>query len=350
MQCKYSFNVRCAARGRSSGSNLFSEGGCWLEWRAGLPGLGCSVKNKYSYVPALQLWEDHSQHSHHRKNQSKKDNIQTAGQSQNLGEKIVSLLGLKRRNTMKVPDSRVVSLPKVSVRRSVSSVTPKLKSGPIPCGRVTGAASSDSPDPTSSLKQSYPCQNCVVSRRGPPVRRTLSYHHKKESPGDQSLSSHHRRLQKEKVGLTACTASTNTETCLSQKTICQSRATQTEADHYDYAYSTTPARPRLTDDADGGNIYEEIIPPHRRLFFSISQGRRDHLSLYKFADWDLEDKLKPKTDQDNYIKPREIKSSLSKKSSLRKIKTKEQRVVTFAGEEAGRTERMLQRSASLHVS
>jgi len=318
-----------------------------------VPGLGCSVKNKYSYVPALQLWEDHSHHSHHSQNQSKKDNIQAAGQSQNLGEKIVSLLGLKRRNTMKVPESRALSLPKVSVRRSVSSVSPKLKSGPIPCGRVTGAASSDSPDPSSSLKQSSPCQNCVVGRRGPPVRRTVSYHHKKESPGDQSLSSPHRRLQKEKVGLVAaCTASTNTETCLSQKTICQSRATQTEADHYDYAYSTTPARQpaRLTDDSDGGNIYEEIIPPHRRLFFSISQGRRDHLSLYKFADWDLEDKLKPKTDQDNYIKPREIKSSLSKKSSLRKIKTKEQRVVTFAGEESGRTERMLQRSASLHVS
>merc|ERR1719479_861162 len=117
----------------------------------GVPGLGCSVKNKYSYVPALQLWEDHSQHSHHRKNQSKKDNIQTAGQSQNLGEKIVSLLGLKRRNTMKVPDSRLVSLPKVSVRRSVSSVTPKMKSGPIPCARVTqSTASSDSPVTSSN--------------------------------------------------------------------------------------------------------------------------------------------------------------------------------------------------------
>ena len=52
----------------------------------------------------------------------------------------------------------------------------------------------------------------------------------------------------------------------------------------------------MTDEADGGNIYEEIIPPHRRLFLSISQGRRENLSLYKFADWDLEDKLKPKTD------------------------------------------------------
>ena len=45
------------------------------------------------------------------------------------------------------------------------------------------------------------------------------------------------------------------------------------------------------------NIYEEIIPPHRRLFYSISQGRRDNLELYKFADWDLEDKLRPKIDK-----------------------------------------------------
>ena len=53
----------------------------------------------------------------------------------------------------------------------------------------------------------------------------------------------------------------------------------------------------MTDEAGGGNIYEEIIPPHRRLFLSISQGRRENLSLYRFADWDLEDKLKPKTDK-----------------------------------------------------
>ena len=64
-----------------------------------------------------------------------------------------------------------------------------------------------------------------------------------------------------------------------------------------YFCSSTPAaRPGLTEDGEG-NIYEEIIPPHTRLFFSISQGRRDNLELYKFADWDLEDKLRPNTDK-----------------------------------------------------
>merc|ERR1719414_982852 len=83
---------------------------------------------------------------------------------------------------------------------------------------------------------------------------------------------------------------------------------------------------QVREEEEAGNIYEEIIPPDKRLFYSISKGRRENLELYKFADWDLEEKLKePKTDKDNYIKPREIKSS------LRKVKTKEHRSVTFAG-------------------
>merc|ERR1719433_142109 len=58
-----------------------------------------------------------------------------------------------------------------------------------------------------------------MARRGPPapVRRSVSYHRKKESGGDQSLSSPHRRLQKEKAGPSSSTASTNTETCYSKK-------------------------------------------------------------------------------------------------------------------------------------
>ena len=44
------------------------------------------------------------------------------------------------------------------------------------------------------------------------------------------------------------------------------------------------------DDDGSGNIYEEIIPPDKRMFYSISQGRRHNLEMYKFADWDLEDR------------------------------------------------------------
>ena len=101
------------------------------------------------------------------------------------------------------------------------------------------------------------------------------------------------------------------------------------------------------------------------MFYSISRGRRELLELYRFADWDLGEKV----DKDNYIQPSKVrsainktsqeqtktslnksngqeqskgkqeqtKSSLNKKSSLRKLKTKEQRSVTFsvAGDEEG---------------
>ena len=52
------------------------------------------------------------------------------------------------------------------------------------------------------------------------------------------------------------------------------------------------------EDCSTNNIYEEILPPDKRLFYSISQARRDNLEMYKFADWDLEEKLKqPTTDK-----------------------------------------------------
>ena len=141
-----------------------------------------------------------------------------------------------------------------------------------------------------------------------------------------------------------------------------------------------PPRSRSKEESEvSDNIYEEIQPPDRdrdhdkRLFYSISKGRRENLEMYKFADWDLEDRLRaPKTDkvyflsfkfssykneyfQDNYIKPQEIKSSLNKKSSLRKLKTRESRNVTFASDDQSIEEdesgnhRHVQRSKSVHV-
>ena len=126
------------------------------------------------------------------------------------------------------------------------------------------------------------------------------------------------------------------------------------------------------------------------MFYSISRGRRELLELYRFADWDLGEKV----DKDNYIQPSKVrsainktsqeqtktslikssgqeqskgsqeqtKSSLNKKSSLRKLKTKEQRSVTFSvagdedeeGEEARprdpRRRVPVQRSRSVAVS
>lgn len=49
-----------------------------------------------------------------------------------------------------------------------------------------------------------------------------------------------------------------------------------------------------TDETEDANIYEEINPPDRKMFLSISKGRRDNMQMYKFADWDLEDNIRNK--------------------------------------------------------
>ena len=78
-----------------------------------MPGLGVSVENHYQYDPALRLWDesgvDHGRHDNGHKS---------------LGDKLVSLLGIRRRNTVKPPgvgDSQEQA--KVPVRRSQSMVT-----------------------------------------------------------------------------------------------------------------------------------------------------------------------------------------------------------------------------------
>jgi len=180
-------------------------------------------------------------------------------------------------------------------------------------------------------------------------------HVTRKSKSPPSLPERHLILEEGKGPITAVTsAATQTDTCI-----------------YDYAYSSLPAIPprsRSKEESEvSDNIYEEIQPldkdrdrekdkDKQRLFYSISKGRRENLEMYKFADWDLEDRLRaPKTDKDNYIKPQEIKSSLNKKSSLRKLKTRESRNVTFASDDQSIEEdergshRQVQRSKSVHV-
>ena len=52
-----------------------------------------------------------------------------------------------------------------------------------------------------------------------------------------------------------------------------------------------------TEDEKVENIYEEIIPSEKKvgrsnsLFFSISQGRREQMELYKFTGWSMEEEM-----------------------------------------------------------
>ena len=52
-----------------------------------------------------------------------------------------------------------------------------------------------------------------------------------------------------------------------------------------------------TEDEKVENIYEEIIPREKKVgrsnsfFFSISQGRREQMELYKFTGWNMEEDM-----------------------------------------------------------
>merc|ERR1712012_698483 len=193
-------------------------------------------------------------------------------------------------------------------------------------GTSIGQNSSDSPRPPRPPR--------------PPISSNASTNTKTvKVPRIQKSSTKKNLLMKEKLMLKEKENLMMKENTWPESKHLSTTGTQTE-NHYDYAYSSmvAPAAAMIglkqdRDDDGSGNIYEEIIPPDKRMFYSISQGRRHNLEMYKFADWDLEERLKqPGTDKDNYIKPQEIKSSLNKKSSLRKLRTKESRNVTFASD------------------
>jgi len=384
-----------------------------LKWfgRSGVPGLGVSVENHYYDVPDLKHWDEDANTD--LKHPGKDDQKQPR---QSLSDKIVSMFNLRRRNTFKNPSETEGSRTKVSVKRSQSMVTTSKKKlglsdkrqtgdicasagpGPVPPPRTNTASdkqlhcdsrqSSLSTAPHTPLKQnlstnnSFICQNCINNSKVS-VKRSVSYHERgRKEAKKQSLHRSGTVIVSNKPPPSSISTTSsnkvpknpkNSTNCVGKQRIEEGRgdksgsnlstiATQTE-DHYDYAYSSllTPAMMikmnggdsnQGQEEEEAANIYEEIIPPDKRLFYSISKGRRENLELYKFADWDLEEKLKePKTDKDNYIKPREIKSSLNKKSSLRKLKTKEQRNVTFASDEdCERVKTSLQRSKSVNVS
>jgi len=427
--------------------------------RSGVPGLGVSVTRDYGL--ALRRWDEAARPEVTRETK------------QSLGDKIVSMFNLRRRNTVK---ESAQEKSKASVRRSQSMVTQnrkklgaddknvvrrirsqqqqqqpqqhktltKVNSGPgSPCETYMGSDKQLYCDKNLQQIQNisrqsfnpYVCHSCL--RGGQPVRPVslvtpdeAAHAHLVPRPSVQRSVSHHQqrrhvrgapvvrsgtvvtsgRPPSTKVPI-MMPPSTTKSTVIKEVatntsdieckihvaresksppsaperhhvskpgqnsiTAVTSAATQTDTSIYDYAYSSLPAIPprvlgRSQSKEESENIYEEIQPrdkdrdkekdkdkdPDKRLFFSISKGRRENLEMYKFADWDLEDRLRtPKTDKDNYIKPEEIKSSLNKKSSLRKLKTKESRNVTFASDESIEEDergshRQVSRSKSVHV-
>lgn len=349
-----------------------------LKWfgRSGVPGLGVSVEHHNNYVSALRNWDE----------AASSDMSDVASQGKNhktsLGEKIVSMFQLKRRNTVKETSDKtnIQNSAKVQIKRSQSMVTPtrnkigvrdkeagdkksvvttKVNLGPPRTNLDSDKqyfCDKSQNVPLKPNKTNYVCQNCSIicvnntSSSKPSIKRSVSYQQRGKNKKEYKKNGLQRRdtvlvsnnlleisPPNDKTVYKAPKFARPSSDFSQDENLPHSRlssiGTQTE-DHYDYAYSSMIPPSKLMnqssyeEDTSGteNNIYEEIIPPDRRLFYSISKGRRENLELYKFADWDLEEKIKePKTDKDNYIKPREIKSS------LRKVKTKEHRSVTFAG-------------------
>jgi len=355
-----------------------------LKWfgRSGVPGLGVSVEHPNNYFSALRHWDEAASSD---MEQVTDVTAQAKNQKTSIGEKIVSMFQLKRRNTVKETSEKTTNIQnsaKVQIKRSQSMVTPtrnklgardkeagdkksvtttKVNLGPLPINLDSDKqyfCDKRQNVPLKPNNTSYVCQNCniicvnnnIASK--PSIKRSVSYQQRGKSKKEYKKNGLQRRETvlvssnllelsppNDKTVFKAPKFARPSSDFSQDENQPQSRlstiGTQTE-DHYDYAYSSMVPPSKLMnqssyeEDTSGteNNIYEEIIPPDRRLFYSISKGRRENLELYKFADWDLEEKIKvkePKTDKDNYIKPREIKSS------LRKVKTKEHRSVTFAG-------------------
>jgi len=354
-----------------------------VSWQgvSGVPGLGCSVENCYKYSSALKLWEKESDELE-KKNEEEKVSI---------SDKIVKFFSFRRKKndqqTVSSSKYSSVSLPKVSVRRSVSAVTTSNRT------KVKHRSSDENsqnliiPSSKSNIRRSVSLQRekkkerereqetCVrknsIESHKKLLRRSETVNFEKNSPNVNFLrlppndqKSAHQKLFR--------SSQTKQQQCKND-TLKKCQATQTdisdelkEEKDYDYVYSNSisPAMliklsENLEENEEGDeNIYEEIIPEDREmtrynsLFLSISQGRREQLEMYRFLGWELDMEINngDKMVKDNYIKPQAIKAELDKKillqnTSLGRKKTKENKNVTFAADDG-----KLQRTKSVNVN
>ena len=160
-----------------------------------MPGLGVSVATSRHYGPALRQWDEAAAE-------------ESGGKQPGLGARLVRLLNLRRRNTVKLPPSAAAasSEARAAVRRSQSLVTAgtRVKLG----GARTAAASAgprhaDSdravycddarPGPVSGGGGGrYICQRCEVAR--PVVVKTTSPVSVPRPSVKRSVSCHQARL------------------------------------------------------------------------------------------------------------------------------------------------------------
>ena len=167
-----------------------------------MPGLGVSVATSRHYGPALRQWDEAAAGE-----AAEAAAEESGGKQPGLGARLVRLLNLRRRNTVKLPPSAAAassSEARAAVRRSQSLVTAgtRVKLG----GARTAAASAgprhaDSdravycddarPGPVSGGGR-YICQRCEVAR--PAVVKTTSPVSVPRPSVKRSVSCHQARL------------------------------------------------------------------------------------------------------------------------------------------------------------
>jgi hypothetical protein len=274
---------------------------------SGVPGLGCSV-SQGSTDSVMKLWEEGSDEI--------KDKL-------TVSDRLVKFFSFRRKKCAQpaLSSSKYssVSLPKVSVRRSVSVVTASHRT------KVFSGFGDES------------CQNIHIINSKSNIRRVFSFHNEKMKekvdlhsvsktstqnlpstreiylPSSNVGNSGHRKLLRRSEKGNVIERNVNERNKVTN--ICQ--ATQTDMfendKDYDYVYRwailnnkshvlililsnhISPAiLIKLSEQLEEKNIYEEIISKDRKigransLFSSISEGRRKQLQMNKFAGWDLD--------------------------------------------------------------
>jgi len=311
---------------------------------SGVPGLGYSVPNHVNNTKSMKSWDE---------------SMKEGNEKATLSDKISKLFSFSRRKNDQLTNSSVsdaffsVALPKVSVRRSVSSVAVSHRAKVITNSGDEKCQSLQKTNKNISIKRSVSLFKEFGSTEKQKEKKCFSESYLKAGiiqtcPGrvpilplqliSEGKASENNTLQR-RVG--RC----------NESGLLKSQATQTEAeiieevkdeDDYDYAYSNfmSPAMLiRLVEELEQRekeevvNIYEEIIPKERKigrsksLLSPMSQSRREH----RLTEFEMEQEMN-KANKDNYIHPQAVKKQLETEISenlCNKRKSREVKSVTF---------------------
>jgi len=265
-----------------SSSSISSQGGmegamCW-PGVSGVPGLGCSVHNSVQSSSLLKLWELENENNEKEK--------------KSFTEKMMQMFSFRKKKPNQdhgssTNPSSSISLPKVSIRRSVSASSNRRK---------TTASSSERSKSNISRSVSLQVTKNKQTQETPSGTLIIPSTYQGSHLSTRTSLELHKREQR------------STKKNIDKKnTIQTSQYTQTDIieeerdeEVYDYVYSNfiTPAMIiKLSDnveekemedtniyedrDTEDTNIYEEIVPEETKkmtnsnpLFLSISKGRR----------------------------------------------------------------------------